>query len=269
MLSRTKRTTCIAYENGVTREGFNIPCGRGDWEEKPLLIVLLIIGYLIVVAVTPISITHVSVCFQDRKEYAKYGVGALRLQARSGGNNDDSGASSVNDKGVLNKIKSACTCTRMIHCLRREENVSRSNAVKSQKQSILNMALGYSLAWIFVWMPFLLVLFRESFPAAIVVSSLGPLQGLYNLLVFMSPKMRNAKRSKKDNLTWCQAFVKAWLSRGDRRARGVLRPQSNNNALRKSFLSRLVMRYSNGRSNSTRSRTNQSRPKDSAGKDPP
>ena len=48
------------------------------------------------------------------------------------------------------------------------------------------------------------------------------LQGLFNFLVFMSPKVRNAKRPirGRKNLTWRQAFIKAYMSRGDRRKTG-------------------------------------------------
>jgi hypothetical protein len=48
------------------------------------------------------------------------------------------------------------------------------------------------------------------------------LQGLFNFLVFMSPKVRNAKRPirGRKNLTWRQAFIKAYTSRGERRKTG-------------------------------------------------
>ena len=49
------------------------------------------------------------------------------------------------------------------------------------------------------------------------------LQRLFNFLVFMFPKVRNAKRSRRgeENLTWRQAFIKAYMSRGERRRRTV------------------------------------------------
>jgi hypothetical protein len=34
-------------------------------------------------------------------------------------------------------------------------------------------------------------------------------------LAYMAPKVRNAKRSKRENLTWSQAFIKVYISRGD------------------------------------------------------
>jgi hypothetical protein len=59
---------------------------------------------------------------------------------------------------------------------------------------------------------------------AILTAFLNPLQGLFNFLVFMSPKVRNAKRPitcrGRKKLTWRQAFIKAYMSRGERRKTG-------------------------------------------------
>lgn len=64
-------------------------------------------------------------------------------------------------------------------------------------------------------MPFVLLRFLKcSFTAPIWCSGLASIQGLYNLLVYMSPKVREAKKSKRENLTWRQAFVKARMSKG-------------------------------------------------------
>ena len=43
-----------------------------------------------------------------------------------------------------------------------------------------------------------------------------PLQGLYNLIVYMSPKVRHARNTKRGKLPWRQAIVKAWMSRGEK-----------------------------------------------------
>ncbi len=58
-----------------------------------------------------------------------------------------------------------------------------------------------------------------SFPLGVtyVTSIFGPLQGFFNLLVFMLPKVIAAKKSKRrgeKKVTWCEAFKKAFWSRG-------------------------------------------------------
>lgn len=48
-----------------------------------------------------------------------------------------------------------------------------------------------------------------------------PLQGLFNLAIFMHPAILSAKNSTKENLTWWQAFLKAFWSKGlDKKKRG-------------------------------------------------
>ena len=53
-------------------------------------------------------------------------------------------------------------------------------------------------------------------------SCLTPLQGLFNSLVSKSPKVRSAKQLRRgeENLSWRQASIKAYMSRGDRRRTG-------------------------------------------------
>ena len=43
-----------------------------------------------------------------------------------------------------------------------------------------------------------------------------PLQGFFNFLIFLYPKVMSQKRNKKKNLNWVGAFIKALTSRGVR-----------------------------------------------------
>ena len=47
-----------------------------------------------------------------------------------------------------------------------------------------------------------------------VMNVFWPLQGLFNLAIYMHPKILKAKASARENLTWWQAFVKAFWSKG-------------------------------------------------------
>jgi hypothetical protein len=84
------------------------------------------------------------------------------------------------------------------------------------------MAAGYSLAWALVYIPFMIAFFLLNSHATLLLAAcLTPLQGLFNFLVFMSPKVRSAKQPRRgENLTWRQAFIKAYMSRGERRKTG-------------------------------------------------
>ena len=110
----------------------------------------------------------------------------------------------------------------------------------SQKRAVLHMAFGYAGAWLLVWSPYfiyvvvLLVNTRSAPPdtLAILTNSTIPLQGFFNFLVFMAPKVRttrtlamrrgrsirynNNQNQQQHHLAWCQAFYKAYMFRGRR-----------------------------------------------------
>jgi hypothetical protein len=135
------------------------------------------------------------------------------------------------------------------------------------------MAAGYALAWTLVWIPFMIAFFfLNSNATAILNTCLNPLQGLFNFLVFMSPKVRSAKQPRRgENLSWRQAFIKAYMSRGERRktgrnlSSGNIRTGSRVSAWKQRvqrFLKSLLLRTStrdssrNNESNNARTTTN-------------
>ena len=214
---------CIGYENGVTPEGFSTPCGRVD-EKDPILLLAKFSVYFVALLVTPTVIIvtmilmHRSVA-KIEKKMKNYGVNALRLAARSGGNADNT---EDQGRGVMDRIKKRINCL-IPTCLRRDDDqvASRSNNLTSQKRAILQMATSYVLAWGFVFIPLMFglimqMLFEDEFRMPeILIAIFTPLQGLFSFLAYMAPKVRNAKRSKRENLTWSQAFIKVYISRGD------------------------------------------------------
>jgi hypothetical protein len=231
---------CIGYENGDTPEGaFSIPCGRGDGGENPILyLVTAIGGFGSVLIITPTVIIGTMLLMyrtvsKIEERMRKYGVSSLRLSAQSGsgaGNRGDnaetnSTRSANEQEGIMSRIKRTVFMCMIPRCLHRDDQppTSRSNGATSQKRAILHMAAGYALAWAFVCIPAIMVglFLRQSYETLIFLAFLTPLQGLFNFLTFMSPKVRSAKRSRRgENLTWRQAFIKAYLSRGDRRRTG-------------------------------------------------
>ena len=85
------------------------------------------------------------------------------------------------------------------------------------------MAMSYSLSWVLIFVPLILNTTRSLPPYSstkdfIASTSLIPLQGLFNLIVYMMPKMRSAKNNtRRSNLTCFQAIRKAWMSKGEMR----------------------------------------------------
>ena len=211
---------CIGYESGDTPNGFSIPCGRGDGGENPILyLVMGISGIGFVLIITPIVIVgtmllmYRSVTKIERK-IQRYGVGSLYTSMAH------------HDRGIIYRIKRLFI--GMIPCLQDDDQPTtprRSKRAMSQKRAILYKATGYALAWALVYMPFIINEFMpESYAAGIVRTCLTPLQGLFTFLVFMSPKVRTKKsRRGGDSLTWFQAFIKAYMSRGERRRTGGMK----------------------------------------------
>ena len=226
---------CFGYEDGVIPDGYVVPCGRGDEFARSLIEYIfsmpVIFGTPIVIIVTMILMYRA--VSKIEKKMQKYGVGALRLRKKnlavqSGGKNGAQGiASGTNEEGS-SKIKSLCKC--FASCSKdSQQPASKSNKAQSQSQVIFYKALAYFMAWFGTWMVYLVTFVWDIVPGSTNIPSavwsiqafFTPLQGLFNFFIYMYPKVLQAKRSKKDNLTWCQAFVKALTSRGSKRKKGA------------------------------------------------
>jgi heme/copper-type cytochrome/quinol oxidase subunit 4 len=190
-------------------------CSRGGGQENPKLYrALNLIGFTIVLIVTPGVIIGTMLLMYEsiskiERNLRRYGVNALNLN----------GDNPPEEKGILERIKRF-----FFPCLsgNNAATATRSNApATSHKRSVLVMALGYALAWGLVWIPYMILRFVwRSHATEKMIAICSPLQGFFNFLVFMSPKVRREKsrrRRGKQNLTWVQAFVKAYTSRGEER----------------------------------------------------
>jgi hypothetical protein len=270
---------CIGYESGETPEGFSIPCGRGDGEENPILYLVtsiavhgtgLIVTPIVIVGTMMLIYRSVS---KIEKNMRNYGVGALRLKARSGGgnrgdsNDETNGTRGANDQGIIGRIMRSVLMCMIPRCLHRDDQPPTSSRSKSratsQKRAILYMAAGYALAWAFVNIPVIMVVFK-SHAIEILLAFLTPLQGLFNFLVFMSPKVRSAKQPRRgENLTWRQAFIKAYMSRGERRrtdrnlSSGNTRTGTTSSSVLSS-LKRTITRYTKGNESNAITKNHQS-----------
>ena len=116
----------------------------------------------------------------------------------------------------------------------------RSNRANNNKRSIMHMAMGYALTWILTWGPMLIFLFVPSHFTGFLVSGIAPLQGFFNIIVYMAPKVRNAKNSKRQKITWPQAIWKVWTSKGNR---PVTRGLNRQNATRRMSISAVLRKW--------------------------
>ena len=85
------------------------------------------------------------------------------------------------------------------------------------RRSVLHRALAYSASYVltWIWTIILAILLaagkREDIPLALVyvVAIMTPLQGAFNFLIYMLPKVARARRDAGGGITWSRAFAKA------------------------------------------------------------
>ena len=214
---------CQGIVNGIIPEGFTVPCGRGGTKVGHLYRLVM---YLIPVTVTPAIIvgtmaTMYRTVRKVERKMLNYGASALRLrasqrQARVVGDPNTARGRDNNTciSIVLDTLKSSLVS--ICPYLFRRDDASWSNNARSKKRSVLYMAMNYSLTWVLTWIPFYILFFViNNNTTTIMQASLQPLQGLYNLIVYMSPKVRTARNTKRGKLPWRQAIFKAWKSKGE------------------------------------------------------
>ena len=102
------------------------------------------------------------------------------------------------------------------------------------------MAMGYALTWTLTWVPMLIYLCVPCHFTCFLVSGISPLQGFFNIIVYMAPKVRHAKNSKRQEITWPQAIWKLWTSKGNR---PVTRGLNRQNATRRMRISAALQKW--------------------------
>ena len=234
---------CLDYngDGEIPPGGFTIPCGRLSQNDSLLIIAAY---YFFISIATPIVfIVTMTIMFravQAIEEKAKsYGRGSLRLSAASSVSSSIEEEADEVTENIGQKVKRSISSLRSsvrssVETIFSGRRASRASTVtknrpsnnRTQSRAIFYRALGYVGAYIICHIPFLFDLMRnvsvgsanisflEGSISKFFMSLFGPLQGFFNLLIFLQPQVLSAKRSKRDNLTWFQAFQKVLLSRG-------------------------------------------------------
>ena len=138
----------------------------------------------------------------------RYGVNSLRVRVALA--SADNTSQQEESRGFTSRLKG------MLKFSSKSSN-TRSNTMRSQKRAVLHMAIAYAGSWLLVF-----GLFHYGGPLHFLLNFLFPLQGFFSFLVFMAPKVRDTRkisrmRRREKDLTWCQAFRKAYMARGPAR----------------------------------------------------
>mmetsp|Transcript_8516 Transcript_8516/g.13125 ORF Transcript_8516/g.13125 Transcript_8516/m.13125 type:complete len:443 (-) Transcript_8516:142-1470(-) len=162
-------------------DGFDIPCGRGIYNLWYLLLANLILCFLVILI--SLGLIYRKLKSQETRN-ASYGLGSLR-------------------RSVINSLRSTADSSN--------ERKACRGSLKSQSKAVAERAVLYTLAFSLAWIPLIITAFfmaffgldlsLSAFQVILYVHSvLNPLQGFYNLCIFMYPKVK-AARNKRNGKT--------------------------------------------------------------------
>ena len=248
---------CIGSSDGDVLPSYKIPCGRGsDIAVQTSSKIVRFSGQFVFlippfVIVGTMAVMYRTVLKTEKKAKMNFAKSLRSPLVKLGVDHSDhpegpkkSSAKSTfvtSMKKIKNRIKKRDSPTH-------PKLPQRWNMAATKKRAILVMATGYSLAWVFTWVPYILYYVSINRTSTILAGVFNPLQGFYNLLVYLYPKMtskRKSRRGKLENLTWCKAFAEVWMPKS-----GSL---TRRRALSKKSSSRLSdSRWSNQRSSNSR-----------------
>ena len=250
---------CIGYEDGVIPDGYTVPCGRGG---NTAVLALTIIHYpplfgSIIVIVGSMFLMHRTVR-KTEQAGLKYGRSTLRLMKNQTPEQNSINTGTFDDSKPTRSHKSDhnSDINRNAHIARTSfSSLNNRERKKSKRKSslsrvVLNKAFAYSMAWAATYTMSIVVYSMEqtkkniTFPVIVPYTATQPMQGILNFLIFIYPRVKSAKSSKKDNLTWPQALKKALASRGGKRPRNSsLASRSRRASATASALSHAIKNY--------------------------
>ena len=216
---------CWINERNSYCEIESVSCERG--KDVKIIFSIFAVGPIIILPI--VIVTTMVVMYREvikiEKKLSKYGVGALRQNLGDNKKNDhqsDDANSASNKKSTIQRVRG--WWTNLWPFNKSSARPSRSNNSRLQSRVILHKAILYSLAFLCTYIfPFVTSIqywaeYQTSSTLKILASTCFPLQGFFNFLVFIHPKVTNTKRTKK--LSWFQSFVTALKSRGDKNKNG-------------------------------------------------
>mmetsp|Transcript_2387 Transcript_2387/g.2888 ORF Transcript_2387/g.2888 Transcript_2387/m.2888 type:complete len:567 (+) Transcript_2387:45-1745(+) len=239
---------CIGYDKGEIPEGFSIPCNGPEFDFTALSILSQVIttlwSFTLVVFPPGVCITTMLIMYRSvskiEQKMQNYGVNTLRITQDDikGSNKEDDTSTDNRRYSVIGRIKtvliniiSCCCCccySSILHHQCRRPPKQRLNRLKSSKREILYRGTGFVMAWALVFIPMIIGITFDMVSSPqqtlykaghIIVAITTPLQGLYNFLAFMAPKVRatiQSRARKNERSNWCEAFYTAYTSRGNK-----------------------------------------------------
>lgn len=226
---------CVGYEDGEIREGFEIPCGRGH-DGVPLLYYLaFFITFFAVPIIVGVSLWMIyKAVHRQERTIARYDFTANinTDQTRSSAANSDADDDERANRGsFFNWIRGSISSGG-------SNVINRQPASSSNSSAVMRRAFAFTISYALTWsFPFMVTCFNianKEWPLVVwyLYSIFNPLQGFYNLFIFLQPKVSRIKSDGGDDFTWFQAIIEGiWSSGSGERARGGGRGGAQQNAI--------------------------------------
>ncbi len=230
---------CEGIEEGITPHGYDIPCGRGSKNYDIFYYILLVAKLGIIPGITFGSMTMMyREVLKTEKKMDKYRINVqtnrraqyLQRENRNLDNiasGHDGGEGDLPNRNVSRVPSGFFTSisNRLSSAIRRSPDKMSARSMKNTRR-VMYRALAYAMAYLATYL----------FPITVEIEILAnhgklefssriylayffhPLQGLFNFMVFIYPRVVSAK-SSKTSISWRQAFIRALLYRGIRMTR--------------------------------------------------
>jgi len=194
--------------------------------------ITFVLGQIIVTLVSPITVgvtlgrMHRHVSRQERR-MGRYGEGAFNPNTPQENNNATADSSVDESNGITRMMRMIVSCVTTT--FRRLSPCSNSNRNNSTSHVVMIRARAYTIAYFLTWGWSFVQIALENAGSELAYGKDGkdwttptpgifvyliaifiPLQGLWNLLIFMYPKVMKAKRARGGNLSWCEAIIEAF-----------------------------------------------------------
>jgi len=216
---------CIGYADGDVHEGFEVPCGRGHDGAVLFYYFAFFFTFFAVPIIIGVSLWMIyRAVKQQEQAIARYGAGAFAAntnthQTSSGANSDeDEGANHHTFLDRLGRIIRSA-----VSSLKRGRSTEQSSSV-SNSRVVLRRAFAFTILYFLTWTGYFIVVCfdiggKDAPDAILYLSAIfNPLQGFFNLCIFLQPSVLKIKSRAGNDKTWCQAVTQAiWHNgRGDR-----------------------------------------------------
>jgi hypothetical protein len=204
-----------------------VECTRGN-DAKTLFLIFATGPYI---ALPIVIVLTMALMYRTAKENEKkmsgYGIHTLRLRATIANGDQrqetDESSTSSSERRRFSSIRQSFQKIRSsLQFCKRDDSIaltSRSNKLNKQSKAVIQKAWAYSLAFFATYFfPLLLSIFDftgrdDNLTLNLLARIFYPLQGLFNFMVFIYPRIISARQRDK-SLTFGRAFIHAIQSRG-------------------------------------------------------